>query len=537
MTYFNSEIFEKLKNANSLKQLDDIIIEIYSYGCESGFSQGQACHIFLTAMRNENFNSYFKLWLNDKNVIKSKDEYKFLYLLLLCSGLAFNYLQNNLFLEHRKTLSIGLTEISELLGIDLMRLSFECTRIITNKDINLRKIYYSIFDKDLNKFLFRKSQLIVRIILLNLVQRKALVIAIRKLKKRMETNSVKIPYIFESIFGCLSEMSKCKNYANKEKLDLSKITYIFSDELVIMELLTLVTSGVQEYQEKFENKEKFLRLLDEMIENKINSLSSDEVWIKIDGIKKRLHLFSDTNQTQDYFTFCDKILIITIKWLIVVQNIQHAKDRIWKIRTFIRESYEWFSNLEGIINRYLNEDWESIEKLLQEENTRIEWKSSISTAIEIKMADGEFKKQNLKKIAETVISMMNSEGGNIIIGYIENYNKVRDDIKVDCYQKGKYHFYDIALDFERNKYSIDKFMRDIEDIIKNDLRVEIDEFSEFIYFEKLFLTDDKEKFIGNLTVKKAEKIFFSRGENLSVLLKKRMGRRNEYSDPLTEMFN
>ena len=530
----NLDFFERITEVTSIIELEELSFNIYNYLSKEWFSPWQACKIFLCGIKNKNLWKCLSSWNEDDKDIN--EDIIFLRLLLEVSWLWFSFCETDFEMDQKKTLSRWLTYLSRDLGITLERLCLSLYDIMFSGEC--QHTFSKLIDIENNilffNFIQKKSSAYIKIIFLNISQEFRISNALEHQRKLKENNHLKLWNAFQKLYWIIIKID-----INTERIDKylateyswNKLWNIFTEERIIRWFLLVVTKWVKKADQKYDIKGEFSEYLNKMMSDKVMTITESlEI---IDILKTEMGLFNRNWLEDVYFSYVDKIYIITIKWIFTIKNISSSVNSRWIRWIFLRESYEWLSSLEWIVNLYKNNDWEMLETLLGEEDTRIEWKSSLLTSIEIKKPDWAFKKENLQKIAETIISMLNSEWWSILIGHVEHEERILPDYRWNILKRWKYTLFDISTEFNKYNYSIDKFYREIEDLIAKDLQIEINEFCWFISINPIYLNiNEQSNFILKIDIQKSNQVLFTRWENSSILLRKRMGRRNVFADPL-----
>lgn len=286
-------------------------------------------------------------------------------------------------------------------------------------------------------------------------------------------------------------------------------------------IINWVVSWIQFYDERTSFYDQLLK--------KVSNLSWAQK--KLDKlVHSGLSFYSDELDSNRSSQYTDKIYLITTKLYIVCNKINDVSETKWKISVAIREFFIWINELHIIINKFnLIDDYSLVEDYLREEDDRVEWKGSFLTPLE--NTNPQFKKQNLQKIWETIISMMNHEGGVIIIWHIENYSKLLS--KEGVFERWWKYFYDLGVEFTKFRSDFDLITREIQDIIKRDLKLDISDFDQFFQIIPVTLNIKWENItICKVVVLKAENYMYSIKEGIYMFLRKRVNKRNEQILPI-----
>jgi len=541
-------------NIDNLSVLEDKALLIYQFISEEKFTAWESIKFFSNIFENKIFlNNFWDLiqemdenshqfdWSKERITFSDKQEYFFIKLLFQILWVIIFYIQDKLTYKNREEITKIIHTKCYLFWIDVPKMSFTLIEILSNPSINhifdiklmngleleKRKLFYATFQ------LIWKSSL--SFLFLNLSQKKILSIAIKKTVKKIE--KIKYSWVYKDIYSACKTIDWGIDYASRNINDFwtfLKLESIFIDEIIVRKVILEVTQWIQTPLKKDWDgtTESFLLKINNMIINKIQN--SNTTYENIILLSKKLSFFSDKDLWSEYYNYSDKIYLISIKWVSILLELKKSSTDEWRINTFMRECYNWINELLEIINRYANQEWDLLEKFLQNESTQIEWKSTLFTSIQNdKINTTSFKKNNIKKISETIVSMMNTDWWKIIIWYIEHYDLILDVYKNKILKKQDYRFYDISTEFDKFSYSIDKMIRDINDIIWNEI---INPFSDYwenfeIKFINLGLEFDSKIIL--IDVQKSEKLLISRLDKISnsIFVRIRTWARNWYEKP------
>lgn len=179
--------------------------------------------------------------------------------------------------------------------------------------------------------------------------------------------------------------------------------------------------------------------------------------------------FSDSKQEDNDWS--NKIFIVTIRALSVFESIQKSSNSNWKRSVFLHEMSIWFKDVNEILNLHnLADDWSKVRKYLAQEGIETEWKSSFYTSTEQVFINDEVEKKVSKEIIKIItkpmLAMMNTNGGTIVVGAVENPEKIsRDDVKRNLLTRDGYTFFDLNYEFAKKQKDLDQVKRDLQDII------------------------------------------------------------------------
>jgi len=274
-----------------------------------------------------------------------------------------------------------------------------------------------------------------------------------------------------SLSAGLDKINKAtkKNLLLRKIIPVNKIKYFDNfinnfdfrkNEVNAVYIIEMMTDGFS-YQEG----KTFL----EIIIDKINSIDLLQEEIN-NYVKINLSAFSrQMNEADDDWS--NKVYLISVKTLSALNAIKDAKDHHWIQNVFIYELFHWVDDIHKVLNKHdIEDDWHIIEPLVDQENNQVEWKSSFFTPTEQEFIDDKSEKQLQKKIlsriVKTIIAMMNTDGGTILVGLVENPQAIiRKDISTHLVVKNNLTFFDIDYEFKKKKKSLDHVKREIQDIL------------------------------------------------------------------------
>lgn len=265
--------------------------------------------------------------------------------------------------------------------------------------------------------------------------------------------------------------------------------------------------------------------------------------------KTSFHAFK-SHSLSDYSEWSNKVFINCYKSMSVFSVVSVAVNEEWKKNFVIREFAEWTHSINKILNKEeLEDDWEKISNLLDQETNKIEWKSTFFSPINMNPKSEEeiltarnIGKEMSKKIVQTIIGMMNTDGGAIIVGLVERpEDVVADDFKKRIFKKNGKDFLDVSYELSKNKTGIDEVKRSIQDEIKNNTLTRIDKFDKLWDIEEVEIKPDLDApviYTYKINVFKSENPIFSikkentdRIDNIWVSLIRRVNARNVVTDP------
>ena len=226
-----------------------------------------------------------------------------------------------------------------------------------------------------------------------------------------------------------------------DKKYFSRFVEIFNNNKnskLAAQIIKIMTSGFQRKQgltgteavrEKIEKVDEIAKHLDKLAENNLRAFSEE--------LQDIGHEWSN------------KIYLISKKTLGALSSLANAKDNKWISDVFNYEFYHWADEMHGVINKYdIEDDWEKIEDLIKQENSRVEWKSSFYTSTAKPfindLTEKTLCKETLSRVVDVMLGMMNSGGGTILVGLVENPESIiRDDIRKRLIIKRNITFFDV----------------------------------------------------------------------------------------------
>ncbi|MEK7174663.1 MAG: hypothetical protein AAB759_03325 [Patescibacteria group bacterium] len=246
----------------------------------------------------------------------------------------------------------------------------------------------------------------------------------------------------------------------------------------------------------------------------------------------------------------NKIFINCYRFVGVLSAVSDAVDEKWKFNVASKEIFDWVHGIHGILNKYdIDDDWDRITKYINQETNKIEWKSTFFTPIGIKTNAEEYNavsKKLIYGIIKTILAMLNTEGGVIIIGLVENPDQiVEEGISTNILRKKNKSFFDVSYELRKNGLDLDGLKRRVQDLIKKETMLSVDKFNNLWTIESLKIKSDDgggESVIFKIEVSKSSHPIFSvkvdneedsllRTENIWISLLKRADGRTIRVDP------
>lgn len=259
--------------------------------------------------------------------------------------------------------------------------------------------------------------------------------------------------------------------------------------------------------------------------------------------------------TEDNYEWSNKIYINCCKLLGAIGGLSKAVDKKWVIDASIKEFVEWTSSIHKILNKYdIEDDWDKISKHLDQETNKVEWKTSFLTPTQTNKNSPEYNEIGRKcfyGIIKTILGMINSDGGVIIIGIVEKPEEIIEkEIRDSLLNKNGKLFFNISNELLQNKLDLDGIKRKIQDYLKKETLTSVDTFNNLWNIQQINIKSEdgsKEIYIYKIEVTKSNKPIFSvklekeldekdkvniyKSENVWISLLKRADARTIYVDP------
>lgn len=315
----------------------------------------------------------------------------------------------------------------------------------------------------------------------------------------------------------------------------------------------------------FENREsnKIFFLLErvvnglEYIENEEKSFS-DKVLYKISesGLLleeveiffiNNFNAFSKTKKNFDEKQWSNKSFLNTLKFLSLLKVIDKSNNNDWKIKTFMKYFYDWVKDIHDNVNYFSEiDDYDYLKKFLKAgEDNLVEYKSTFGLPVQEynnKEHFNKIQKETLNKIADTILAMANTSGGNIFIGIVERSHYVKDEeifkelvfVENNC-------FLDVDYSLEKEKQDLDSKRLALQQRLKLITCERIDFLDSLFSFNfiKIF-SKEKQCYIKilEIKVKKSDRLIFLRKHDEKiewVTMPKRLNGRVEMVNPQEEI--
>jgi len=221
--------------------------------------------------------------------------------------------------------------------------------------------------------------------------------------------------------------------------------------------------------------------------------------------------------TEENYEWSNKIYINCCKLLGAINGLSKAIDNKWKINALTNEYVDWTFSIHKILNKSdIEDDWEKISKYLEQETNKVEWKSTFLTPtkkIENKTEHELVSKKIFYGIVKTMIGMMNTDGGVIIIGLAEKPEYITDeDIKKKLLEKRGKNFIDISKEFSIYNTDLDGIKRKLQDSLKKETLMSVDNFNNLWEIQPINIKSmdgKKEIIVYKIEIKKSEKQILS----------------------------
>lgn len=212
----------------------------------------------------------------------------------------------------------------------------------------------------------------------------------------------------------------------------------------------------------------------------------------------------------------NKVFITSLRLLSVLSGISIAKDDTWKCATAIYEYVRWIEDVHSILNKYsLEDDWSLISGYVRQETAEVEWKSTFFTPLEQECNDKEteagISRKLFDKIVRTILAMINTSGGVIIVGLVENPEAVvRDEYKTKIINKENKAFFDVDYELKKERKTLDSVRLQIFEALKKITEQSAEKFNGLVSFQPVLLRDgNMTSTVVKIAVKSSEKQFFN----------------------------
>ena len=233
--------------------------------------------------------------------------------------------------------------------------------------------------------------------------------------------------------------------------------------------------------------------------------------------KQNLSAFTGTLVGEER-EWANKIFIVSIKSITALVEINSARDNDWKSSVAVRELTKWIREVNEILNLFylpLEDEFNLIAQFLKEENVKIEWKSTFLTPTEevfindkAELAKG---KEIFIGIVKAVLGMLNTDGGVIVVGFVEHPDLiVRDDLLKHIVIKNGKSFFNIGYELNQKNKNLDQMRLQILDNLKSITQLSEEKFNNLFALEPILLRNsDKTITIIKISVQKVTTPIFN----------------------------
>lgn len=404
-----------------------------------------------------------------------------------------------------------LREISST-EINISSLCFVLEKITWDNGLYFNQNYDSKFPVKLkDDFLFttlRTSRSFAGITFVSLSIRPSIEKCFKKRIKQMNSEYRSISKELDAIYNLSMELNESiEHYYRNTPKNITEYFNIFiqKNERNIIFLLNKVCKGFH-----FQENKKFF----EIILQKINDAAI---------LKKELSEYSKNNfsafnkniQEED-FEWTNKLFIISIKMLSAFEEVKDAHDKKWVMNVGLYELNQWIIEVNDILNKYYTEDdWDNIKKYTAQENEIVEWKSSFFTPLEQEyiddMIESSLNDKLFGKIIKVILAMLNTEGGTLIVGIIENFENIkRKELLPHIITKNNTTFFDINFELKKHGKTLDHIRLQILENLKKITDCTTEEFNGLIDIDPIILRNNEKTIsVIMISIKKSHKQFFN----------------------------
>ena len=258
-----------------------------------------------------------------------------------------------------------------------------------------------------------------------------------------------------------------------------------------------------------------------------------------ENVKEFSWFSSKANIDKSQYGWMNKIFINIFKLYGALELIQESNNKSWKKSAFDNQIQWWIGECLDIISRKQKEDYDTSNKIkqfmqkgyLQQENDKVEWKTSIYPLVE-KSQDSQ-QKGTVRKIAETILAMSNTDGGVIVVGKMNENDsqKVPKEKRHKILTVEQLMFYDFISDLNDNDSDVDKFKISLLNVLGEQTGKDTSIFNNILTVQEEHLTHDKiSAGIVLLEVQKANSKFLIKNKNGSYEHPIRANGKNEKGD-------
>lgn len=311
--------------------------------------------------------------------------------------------------------------------------------------------------------------------------------------------------ISRKIIGGLKHFKReYKKNNNKENFNIFLDNFTTNNEKNILYIFENITSDFHIQQGK---------IFSDVILQKINNAKKMKKNI-FDFSKNNLQAFGGMAKDRDEWS--NKVYLISNKLLSTLEIINNSSDVNWKVNVAIYELSHWIDNTHQILNKYdIEDDWDKIEKFVKQEDSNIEWKSTFLTPTEELFIDDQSEKKKSKiilfNIVKVMLGMMNTDGGMVIIGLVENPQSIkREDIKKNLIIKNNFTFFNVNYEFKKKKKNIDNTKREIQDMLFKETLYTAEKFNHLWSIEQIQIKNNYSvATIYKIEIKKSNNYIYS----------------------------
>lgn len=407
--------------------------------------------------------------------------------------------------------------------ITFVHLCYFLEKVAWDNRLHLNENYDATFPLKLDgKFLFENLKLsrsFAGVIFTSLLIRPAIEDRFKKVISSFDNDRFSISFALDSIFSTAKELDeKINHYYRTAPQDIVVFfdTFIKKNERNMIFCLTKFCSGFH-YQGKGV-------AFSQIVLNKMKTVPTLEDQL-ISYTKVKFTAFNK-QLVHDDDEWTNKLFLISIKTLAVLNEVKDAHDSKWAVSVAVYELRQWIVEIHEVLNKYyIEDDWEKIKDFLIQENERVEWKSSFFTPLEQEYRDEisevAISKRLFEKIQKVILAMLNTDGGDLIVGVVENPEAVkRVEAMKFLMKKNGVTFFDVNSELRQQRKTLDHLRLQILENLRQTTDKTTDHFNGLIEFEPVVLRDnDRSISIIRISVGKADKPFFNvRKESGSIWL-------------------
>lgn len=398
------------------------------------------------------------------------------------------------------------------LNNDFVKICFFLEKTAWDNRLHYNENFDSKFPEKLDdRFLFtnlKTSRAFAGIALTSLVIRPAIEDRFKNIISNIGSEKFSITFALDLIYKISNELDeKINHYYRNTPKDITDFFDVFiqSNERNLLFCFKKFCFGFH-----YQGQEK---KFSEIIFNKLNTIPKLRNEFA-EYIKVNFKAFNDEITEDDGWT--NKLFLISIKTFAILEEVRRAQDLRWSLRVAVRELHQWTTEIHEVLNKYyIEDDWDKIKDFIQQENERIEWKASFFTPLEQVFTDNESEKliqaRIFGKIIKVILAMLNTDGGALIVGVVENPNAIkRIEMKESILIKNGISFFDIGYEFKKQNKTLDQVRMQILEELRKITDSSVEQFNNLIEFNPLTLRSDNGVCsIIQILIKKSEKNFFN----------------------------